>query len=436
MRVVKGGRYMLAFGGKWEQGKEYEALTMVESYGFSYISRKPVPKDIDISNREYWYRVASTIAQIEQLQEMLEQGTTGAGTLYSSQYDIKESNEDNSIQFENLFNDAILQNKSVYIEKGDYYCTKPITIKFDTLCNSKRELVVYGNLSSLHFKQCNGLKLIIDNNGVDADGNTQQWHYFGKFTIKDLNLIGEGTSTETIGLIIGDSIGKFDAIPNYNILDNVCVQGFGEGIALYNTRHISFNNIVLRDLKGGNGKSCVRLEVHSTSSQRFTGDLLFTNCEFVARGVQHCVVADGTRTENLSIVAGLHFSHCIFYGNDTSNQALIVGASKNIRFMDILVNECQIDQHPNGAFIYSYGWADDTTKQPFNYALRYQITVKGCWFTNVKYILDSNYTYGVVIEGNNALQMHGICTGYYNYNMSVCNNVIRRVTGRTLCSGG
>ena len=440
MRVVKGGRYMLAFGGKWEPGKEYEALTMVESYGFSYISRKPVPKDIDISNREYWYRVSSTIAQIEKLQEMLEQGTTGAGTLYSDQYDIKESNEDNSEQLAKLFNDAILQGKQVFISKGYYVCKKEIGIKFDKDNNNKRELLIDGNLSTLCFDNCHGIRLIIDNDG------SEQWHYFGKFVINNLNINGINctNSTNTRGIIIGSTPRGFDTIPNYSQLNNVCITGFNNGIELVNARHIAFNNVIIRDLIGDSvSKSCITAFTGGRTEQGqnidcFTGDLIFNDCEFVCHNVRHIFTAHAgniSSHEKWHIVAGLHFSHCILYGNHESSSALINCESKDIRFTDILIDGCQIDQHPNGALINAIGNGDSNTTEGEASNLRYQYNIINCWATNLGTIINGNYLYSVNIQGCNMLELGKVISGYYNSHININANTFTRVKGKSLING-
>lgn len=62
-----GARYVPLLVGEWDTTKqtEYEPLTVVQYQGNSYTSRTYVPKNIDITNTEYWVVTGNYDAQIE-----------------------------------------------------------------------------------------------------------------------------------------------------------------------------------------------------------------------------------------------------------------------------------------------------------------------------------------------------------------------------------
>ena len=58
---------MPLFLGEWSSTREYEALVSVQHNGFTYLSKKPVPKNVEITNEDFWLRWADPNAQMEQL---------------------------------------------------------------------------------------------------------------------------------------------------------------------------------------------------------------------------------------------------------------------------------------------------------------------------------------------------------------------------------
>lgn len=70
-----GARYVPLLVGDWDTTKqtEYEPLTVVQYQGNSYTSRTYVPKNIDITNTEYWVVTGNYNAQVEKYrQEVIE----------------------------------------------------------------------------------------------------------------------------------------------------------------------------------------------------------------------------------------------------------------------------------------------------------------------------------------------------------------------------
>ena len=62
-----GSRYVPLFADpiEWSAQNTYEPLTIVLHEGNSYTSKQAVPKDIDISNEEFWAITGNYNAQIE-----------------------------------------------------------------------------------------------------------------------------------------------------------------------------------------------------------------------------------------------------------------------------------------------------------------------------------------------------------------------------------
>lgn len=72
-----GARYVPLLVGDWDTTKqtEYEPLTVVQYRGNSYTSRTYVPKNIDITNTEYWVVTGNYNAQIEAYRKEVDRNT-------------------------------------------------------------------------------------------------------------------------------------------------------------------------------------------------------------------------------------------------------------------------------------------------------------------------------------------------------------------------
>lgn len=69
--TFKGARYVPLFADpiEWDRTKSYEAITAVQYNAFTYLSKKPVPKNVEITNTDFWLRWADPNSQMEQLYE-------------------------------------------------------------------------------------------------------------------------------------------------------------------------------------------------------------------------------------------------------------------------------------------------------------------------------------------------------------------------------
>ena len=61
-----GARYVPLFYGEWVRNTTYEPLTVVEYQGNSYTSKQYVPKNVEITNTDFWAPTGNYNAQVEQ----------------------------------------------------------------------------------------------------------------------------------------------------------------------------------------------------------------------------------------------------------------------------------------------------------------------------------------------------------------------------------
>ena len=67
-----GARYAPKFMGAWDKTNEYAALSVVYANEQSYVSRKTVPANTEITNTEFWIKSADWNAQVTQYQQNVE----------------------------------------------------------------------------------------------------------------------------------------------------------------------------------------------------------------------------------------------------------------------------------------------------------------------------------------------------------------------------
>lgn len=68
-----GARYTPKFMGAWDKSSEYAALSVVYTNEQSYVSRKTVPANTEITNTEFWIKSADWNAQVTQYNQNVEQ---------------------------------------------------------------------------------------------------------------------------------------------------------------------------------------------------------------------------------------------------------------------------------------------------------------------------------------------------------------------------
>jgi hypothetical protein len=67
-----GARYAPQFMGAWDKSSEYAALSVVYTNDQSYVSRKTVPANTEITNTEFWIKSADWNAQVTQYNQNVE----------------------------------------------------------------------------------------------------------------------------------------------------------------------------------------------------------------------------------------------------------------------------------------------------------------------------------------------------------------------------
>lgn len=75
VRQYTGARYVPKFANpvRWDNKREYEALTIVTYYNNSYTSKKPVPAGVDITDSDYWVVTGNYNAQVEEYRQVVEE---------------------------------------------------------------------------------------------------------------------------------------------------------------------------------------------------------------------------------------------------------------------------------------------------------------------------------------------------------------------------
>ena len=70
-RMYVGARYVWKFADplQWNKTTSYELYTVVQNNGYTYVSKKPVPANVEITNTDFWYLVADPNAQMEEIRQ-------------------------------------------------------------------------------------------------------------------------------------------------------------------------------------------------------------------------------------------------------------------------------------------------------------------------------------------------------------------------------
>lgn len=83
-----GARYVPLVDGQWDNTKQYEPLTIVLYQGASYTSKTYVPVGVDILNETYWALTGDYNAQVESIQEQVNQNTRDIAGLKTDVSDL------------------------------------------------------------------------------------------------------------------------------------------------------------------------------------------------------------------------------------------------------------------------------------------------------------------------------------------------------------
>lgn len=120
-----GARYAPRFMGAWDKASEYAALSVVYTNEQSYVSRKTVPANTEITNTEFWIKSADWNAQVTQYNKNVEQYQTNVER-YNQNVETYNANVDNFFDAtihayntkEEMVNDTTIQPEYTLITCG------------------------------------------------------------------------------------------------------------------------------------------------------------------------------------------------------------------------------------------------------------------------------------------------------------------------------
>lgn len=120
-----GARYAPKFMGAWDKSSEYAALCVVYTNEQSYVSRKTVPANTEITNTEFWIKSADWNAQVMQYNQNVEQYQANVER-YNQNVETYNANVDNYFDAtihayntkEEMVNDTAIQPKYTLITCG------------------------------------------------------------------------------------------------------------------------------------------------------------------------------------------------------------------------------------------------------------------------------------------------------------------------------
>lgn len=120
-----GARYAPQFMGAWDKTSEYAALSVVYTNDQSYVSRKTVPANTEITNTEFWIKSADWNAQVTQYNQNVEQYQANVER-YNQNVETYNANVDNFFDAtihayntkEEMVNDTTIQPEYTLITCG------------------------------------------------------------------------------------------------------------------------------------------------------------------------------------------------------------------------------------------------------------------------------------------------------------------------------
>ena len=133
VREYIGARYVPVFANpaQWDNGREYEPLTIVMNEGNSYTSTQYVPTGIDISNETYWALTGNYNAQVEayrkEVQTLDDRITTNTDDIAANMGEIA----DIKTEVADIKTEVATTNENVTKAQNDATSAKTITDKID-----------------------------------------------------------------------------------------------------------------------------------------------------------------------------------------------------------------------------------------------------------------------------------------------------------------
>lgn len=368
-----GARYAPKFMGAWDKASEYAALSVVYTNDQSYVSRKTVPANTEITNTEFWIKSADWNAQVTQYNQNVERyekevlkyadtvNSLVGKTVYA--YNTKDDMAaDKRVQL----NDTLMTcgYTEVNDKKGSFYKASPTT--------SSKAIALQNGLFAEPFDlydkdtSLTGAKSIDDLYSADEDIGTSINKYFeaGNTTlfINDTNYtfnvgiimknktqiiqIGKGTLTYT-GSGAALTVGDYCKVSGITITGNNNNNGIQENGYVSLVENCTINNtntaLVINSVSIVINKcyisNCKTFGVNFT--QRTPGTYTEATCiHFNDCTLTGCAVAvNDEPVDSIPSVVNVVFNMCVFEGN---TKALNITSGFNTVF-----NSCWLENNTN-----------------------------------------------------------------------------------------
>lgn len=178
-------------------------------------------------------------------------------------------------------------------------------------------------------------------------GNNLAGKHIVDLKVSDFSIIGLGSGANLTGFRVGTPLldYKLDGW-HRGLIKNVMVNNFLIGIEIVHARQIKFDRVSSwNDFTPNQSTAMLILQVGG-----FTGDLTFTDCQFVSNMATGCadlrIISNNGRSQGNSgnMIAGIKFITCDFY---QANQKLIIYAALGSWIRDIWFESCQFDADSN-----------------------------------------------------------------------------------------
>lgn len=180
---------------------------------------------------------------------------------------------------------------------------------------------------------------------IHVHGNDDATQKIVDFCIRDVG-VEKGDGSAPAGLQIGDADANLNLIGlQASLLENVFIGGFAVALDLVNVRQLDIRRLSVWNGAVDSANSCVRFRAVGS----FTGDMVFSHCQFVTTLGSGRVVIDidssgGVWSPGVNHIAGINFNDCDFYSAHTKVK---INASAGSQISDIWFVGCQWDGNSN-----------------------------------------------------------------------------------------
>lgn len=389
-----GARYAPKFMGAWDKANEYAALSVVYTNEQSYVSRKTVPANTEITNTEFWVKSADWNAQVTQYNQNVERY------------------EKEVLEYADIVNSLVGKTVYTYNTKDDMVADKRVKLN-DTLMTCGYAKVNDKKGSFYKVVATTSAKAIALQNDLYAEPfELTEAKDSDIATPQQYGAIGDGIADDTAAVqaalnsdkgIVVIKAGTYNIKSTLSITNNVCVYAANNAIikataemesiisidntnvpagptALSSYVHFSINGGQI----DGNGKAKYGIKATHYHRSSVTGMSIFG---FTTHGI-HCkesVTESGAyfTGENLTII-----------GNNSDNSIGVYAPGNDEEWDKISVIDCKLG---------------------FQCGANHIITDCTTWRTSKDYYADS---FGILIGGDNCLISNFTCDST-NYFMNI-----------------